>query len=253
MQASIKKIGNMTFCITPDEESMAQRAAEVMLEQIKRKSCSLITIATGNTPTRSYELLVKMIRKQGVDISKLRIHKLDEWYGIPMDHPSTCEAYLQDKIVKPMEISKDRYYSIQSQPDDPHEACRQMANRLREDGPIDLCILGLGANGHLGLNEPADAVMADTHCCELTPSSRQHTMLQDEKTTVDKGLTTGMGEILAAKQILFLVSGKKKAPLMNTFLSRKVTTQYPASFLWLHPSVTCICDAEAATEIMDKL
>ena len=239
------KINNLQLNIFPEAESMACTAAAEILTQIKQKKESLFTLATGSSPLRTYEILADIVKKEGIDTSRLRIHKLDEWYGIPITNPSSCDTYLKKYIITPLNISNDRYFSVDSQPSDPDKACREMTAILKEEGPVDLCVLGLGVNGHLGLNEPADYLIFDTHLAALSKTSRNHTMLRNEGITVTKGITTGIGEIMRAKKIIFLVEGSEKAAIFREFFTKRITTKFPASFLWLHPKVTCYCDLKS--------
>ena len=117
---------------------------------------------------------------------------------------------------------------------------------LMEKTPLDLSVLGVGVNGHLGLNEPDDVFIYETHHAKLAPTSRDHPMLSSVTASADYGMTTGIGEIMAAGKILFLVSGLKKQQAFAEFMKQKVSPALPASVLWLHHDVTCICDREAA-------
>jgi galactosamine-6-phosphate isomerase len=121
-----------------------------------------------------------------------------------------------------------------------------MSRWLYESGPLDLCILGLGRNGHVLMNEPAAEVTPFAHVARLAPSTRRHPTLRALKTPPRRGLTLGLGEILQSKAILLLVSGRHKSAALKRTLSGRVTTRCPASFLWLHPDVTVICDRAAA-------
>ena len=116
---------------------------------------------------------------------------------------------------------------------------------LDKEGPIDICVLGLGANGHLALNEPAEQLQPFVHVARLTAESCQHPMLAESAARPSYGLTIGMADILQSRKVLLLVSGVHKREQFQRLLSRQVSTQFPASFLWLHPDVTCLCDRDA--------
>ena len=112
-----------------------------------------------------------------------------------------------------------------------------------------MCVLGLGSNGHLGFNEPADALHPHAHVAQLSPESLAHPMVRGTSTPLTYGLTLGMADILHSKQVLLLVSGRHKRDVLRRLLDdRTVSTRFPASFLWLHQDVTCFCDADAAGE-----
>src|SRR5687767_442671 len=126
--------------IHPDYETMSAAAANVIVERLKRKPDLLLCLATGSTPTRTYELLATYPKSI---VKGARILNLDEWGGIPMDSPATCETYLRKLLIDPLDLSS-RYTGFQSQPADPAAECARIAAWLKQNGPIDLCILGLG-------------------------------------------------------------------------------------------------------------
>ena len=171
--------------------------------------------------------------------------KLDEWGGLPIDHPATCERYLLDRLMIPLEVPATRFFGWQSQPKDPDAECQRMADWLAAHGPIDLCVLGLGLNGHLGFNEPGPALQADPHVAALSPTSLTHSMLRGERAGIRYGLTLGMADILHSRRLLLLVSGAHKAQAMSRLAERRITPEFPASFLWLHPALTIIADQAA--------
>jgi galactosamine-6-phosphate isomerase len=231
-----------------DYEAMSQLAAELIVEEIRRQPDLLLCAAAGATPTRCYELLVEKHRAEPRWFDRLRVLKLDEWGGLPMDDPATCEAYLRHYLIEPLGISDDRYLTFQSNPPDPQLECQRIRALLAEHSPIDLCLLGLGVNGHLGLNEPADSLSAFTHIVELAESSKQHSMLGKAARPPEYGMTLGMAEILAARKIVLLVSGANKREPLGRLRSPQISTAFPASLLWLHSDVTCFYDREAVSE-----
>jgi galactosamine-6-phosphate isomerase len=121
-----------------------------------------------------------------------------------------------------------------------------MQTMLAEQGPIDLCVLGLGANGHLAFNEPADLLHYGPHAAELSPESMQHPMIDVARSRPRYGLTVGIGDILRSRRVLLLVSGAHKASQLKRLMSGEITTRFPASLLSLHPEATILCDATAA-------
>jgi galactosamine-6-phosphate isomerase len=138
-----------------------------------------------------------------------------------------------------------RYFGFQGAAD-PEAECERVRRRLETEGPIDLCVLGLGLNGHVGMNEPAPMLRPAAHVASLTETSLRHTMLADARSRPTHGLTLGMAEILASHQILLLVSGVTKTEPLRKLLRREITTEFPASLLWLHSNWTLLCDRDAA-------
>ena len=217
------------------EKALAAAASEIIRQAIQKKPDLLLCAATGNTPTSTYQALVA--QKSLFPADQLRIFKLDEWGGVPMDHPGTCESYLQAHLIQPLNIPADRYFSFQSNPADPQQECARIQQLLQQEGPIGLCVLGLGVNGHLAFNEPGAFLQPHCHIAQLTQDSLGHSMAKDMQGAKLYGLTLGMADILAAREILLLISGPAKVEVTQQFLEAKINTQLPASFLWLHSNV----------------
>ncbi len=225
-----------------DYESMSQMAFDSLLTHLKTNPRPLICTATGYSPTGLYEKLADSYQSDPKVFKEMKIIKLDEWGGTNGDYPNTCEYYLQTKLLEPLRISKNNYISFDSSPTDAKKECDRMENEIQEHGPIDICILGLGKNGHLGFNEPSKTLFPDCHIANLSESSLKHPMANKMKTRPTYGLTLGMANILKSKKIILLVTGPNKKKAIKKLLTREITTFLPASFLWLHSNVECFLD-----------
>ncbi len=221
---------------------MSGLAAALVKEALKEKPDLLLCTATGSSPEGLYKELTETARVQKELFNQMRVLKLDEWGGIPENHPVSCEYFLRKKLLDPLEIPAERYISFASDPEDPEGECSRIHSKLKKDGPIDICILGLGANGHLALNEPAEKLEPFSHVASLTQESLQHPMIASLEQKPKYGLTLGIKEILDSQKIIMLVSGKGKKKIAEKFLEGKVSTELPASFLWQHPQVECLVE-----------
>ena len=228
-------------------DELSLKAAEIMLETVKNKNDALICVATGSTPTGAYEIFTKKLKDENIDYSKIKILKLDEWLGISKSDPASCEVYIKENILTPLEISSERYFSFNLETDDPNKECNRISDIIYKEGPIDLCILGIGTNGHLGLNEPGEKLIPHCHISRLNPKTKNHTMLTKTNHKVTYGITIGLKEILASKEILLMVSGNNKREAFDKFMEGNITTWLPSSFLWLHLNVKCIADMSIYT------
>ena len=235
----------MHIQIARDHDAMSRRAAARIAAAIRERPALLLGLATGATPTNTYQRLARMRESRPSSFRAVRIVKLDEWLGLPMDHPATCETYLRENVLGPWGVPRERYRGFQSRPRDAAAECARQARWLALHGPLDLCVLGLGTNGHLLMNEPADALDPGPHVARLAASTRAHSMLRGLTAPPRRGLTMGLGDILRSRAIRLLVSGRAKAAPLRRMRSGRVTTRCPASFLWLHPDVTILCDREA--------
>jgi galactosamine-6-phosphate isomerase len=232
--------------LKPDNyDDLSLEAASLIIWELKKNKNALLCAATGGSPTGTYAALKQQFDLNREVFSGLRVIKLDEWGGLPKNHPSTCENYLQEHLTGPLQITRDRYISFLSDPKDPVEECGRIAQELKKAGPIDICILGLGMNGHLALNEPGTSLEAGPHVAKLSDTSLTHPMIGANDTKPSYGLTLGMADIFQSACILLLISGAKKKAITGALLNGQISTALPASFLWLHPNVVCMIDEEA--------
>lgn len=231
--------------IFPDPETASRAAATYLIETLRKRPDALLCAATGNSPTRTYEIFIREAPRQcpASIPDQVRLLKLDEWGGLDMDDPGTCESYLQKHLVQPLKLRN--YVGFNSLPPDPDSECRRIDLWLEQNGPIDLCILGLGINGHLALNEPAQQLQPGSHIAKLAPSTLQHSMLRTARKPPKYGLTLGIDQILAARKILLLVFGAEKAEPLRRLLEEPITSEFPASCLRRHPNAFCLGDPAA--------
>jgi len=224
----------------PDEESLSRRGVALILEEIRKKRNLLLCAASGNSPSRIYGKLIQESEKDQTLFRDLRIIKLDEWWSVPANSEGTCEHYIRKKLVEPLSIPDDRYISFLSDVTDPDVECNRIRTVLQQQGPIDLAVLGLGRNGHIGLNEPGRYLEPYCHQALLSEQSRKHGMIGFMVEKPSHGMTLGMKEILSSRKIILIVSGEDKKDAANFLFSGKVTTECPATFLWLHDQTFCL-------------
>ena len=236
----------MNVWIADDHEALSREAARRILTAVTAKPDLLLCAAGGSTPTRAYQLLVENDANNPRAFQSLRIVKLDEWGGIAMDDPGSCETQLQKLLVGPLGISTERYFGLKSDPENPELECQKLGDHLATEGAIDVCVLGLGMNGHIGMNEPGSTLQLHPHVARLTEVSLRHPMLANSHTQPTYGLTLGMGDIMLSRAILLLVSGAHKREPLRQLMQPAITTQFPASLLWLHPNCHLLCDRDVA-------
>lgn len=223
-----------------DYGQMSEHAAQIVLSELNKKKNLRICAATGTSPTGTYRILEQAYWDKPDLFQEVQILKLDEWCGLPATHPSSCEHYLRQHLIKPLNISNDRYTGFMSCPKNAAKECERIEQKIANDGPIDLCILGLGANGHIGFNEPSDHLQPFCHVAQLSETSQKHGMVQGLQQKPSFGMTLGMRNILSAQKIILLVYGTEKEEAFSTLTTKNITSQLPASFLWLHGNVDCL-------------
>ena len=219
-------------------DSLSQYAAKLVMDEVQLKKDLLFCAATGNSPTGMY---AEMSKNKSM-FEKMRVVKMDEWGIIPLSHPDSCESYLQKHLLEPLAISPDRYTGFETAADKVEAECARMETFIADQGPFDICILGLGKNAHIAFNEPADFLQPDFHKAVLAPSTIQHDPTLSQGPEPAYGLCVGMKDILQTKKVIFLITGKGKQEAIKQILDRKISTQCPASFLWMHPNVECLID-----------
>jgi len=227
-------------------EPMSRAAAERITDVLAHKRDAVLCAAAGNSPAGLYRELARAAQRDPDLFAAVRIVKLDDWLGVPPDHPASCEHYVRSNVVEPLRIDSERYLGIRPDAADPAQECRRVQTRLDRLG-LDVCILGLGANGHVGLNEPAPSLEVGCHVAVLTDESRRHRLLADVDPKPTHGVTLGIGDILRARKIVLLITGQGKERALSGLLSGKVTTAVPASLLALHGDVDVFVDESSVT------
>ena len=227
----------MKFSKFDSIDALDEAASEWMIRQLNPDGRTLICAATGNSPTNTYKKFVQ--KKSRINSETLSFIKLDEWYGLEMTDAGTCEQYLQQNLLKPLNIPADRIVSFDSKAPSPELECQRIEDWLSANGPIDICILGIGLNGHIAFNEPEPALEPNAHPGKLSATSLSHPMLSSAKRNLQIGLTLGMANILQSKKILLIVNGNHKTEVLGKLMAGKISTGLPASFLWLHPEAYC--------------
>jgi galactosamine-6-phosphate isomerase len=226
-------------------EVMSRRAEQLIVEELKQRPSLILCASAGGTPTLLYELLAARHRREPRLFGRMRVLQIDEWGGLPPGTPASCASDLHVKLLRPLAITKDRYVGFRTKAKNPEQECNRIARWLAANGPVDICILGLGLNGHVAMNEPAESLAPHAHVARLTRSSLNHAMLKQLRQKPRYGLTVGMGDILSSRTVVLLVNGRHKRAAVKRFLKPAVTTHFPASFLWLHPKTIVMCDKEA--------
>ncbi len=232
----------MRVTVLPDGEALDRQAAALVWKAAAEKPDLLICLASGETPRGAYALLAGAPER----LARARFVQLDEWAGLGPGDAASCAAYLEKTLRGALAVPDSRWLGFRGDAPDAAAECRRVAAALEAAGPIDLCILGLGQNGHLALNEPADSLDPSCHVATLDARSRAHPMLAETDREVREGLTLGLGDILRARRVLLLVAGAAKREPLARLATRRVSTRLPASFLWLHGDAHCLCDREAA-------
>ena len=230
---------DMDIIYANDYEEMSSKGTELLCNTIQNKKDAVICLATGGSPRRMYELFVERINQEQIDISQVTFVKLDEWAGVEPQEACTCTTFIQKEILSKLHQQPKAFIEIPSNAPHLEEELHKLDVFLQEH-PIDVMILGLGMNGHLGLNEPAEELVLQAHRVRLSEVTKGHDMVKGK--VLNEGFTIGLQGIFQARKVLMLVSGDRKQQAYEAFMSQKITTKVPASLLWLHSDCVTIID-----------
>jgi glucosamine-6-phosphate deaminase len=237
--------------VVENDEEMSRKAANLIQERIKETPNLVLGLATGSTPIGTYKELIRYHEKGSVFFCKATAFNLDEYCGLDGDHDQSYARFMELNFFRSIDIDLRNTFIPNGNAEDKHAECERYDALIREQGGIDLQLLGIGENGHIGFNEPNELLSAGTHQVKLDPATIEANsrFFNDRESVPKSALTMGMGTILKAKEIILLASGVKKADAIRGLLSGKISTNNPASFLQLHPRVTIIIDREIADAI----
>ncbi|MGO1470835.1 MAG: glucosamine-6-phosphate deaminase [Tissierella sp.] len=238
----------MKLIVKKDYEEMSKKAADIMIEEIKGNPNIILGLATGSTPIGMYKRMIKRHKEGEVDFSNVKSFNLDEYVGLKGSNPSSYKYFMNENLFDHINIGKENTYIPDGNAKDLNLYSKEYDNLIKKMGGIDIQVLGIGTNGHIGFNEPAKELAVGTSIVKLTENTMKDNsrFFDNPEEIPNTAITMGMGSILKAKKILLLISGENKKEITKRLLeNNKVTTQLPASFLLLHPDVTIIVDEKA--------
>lgn len=238
----------MQVIITENYEEMSKKAAELIIGIVKNNPNAILGLATGSSPIGTYQNMIKDHKENGTSYKAVRTVNLDEYVGLTADHDQSYAYFMRSNLFDHIDIDlKNTNLPCGSAPDTKAECDRY--NALLATMQQDVQVLGLGSNGHIGFNEPGTPLSSVTHLVDLTENTiKDNSRLFASIDEVPKqALSMGIKNIMQAKSIVMVVSGKNKAKAVKGMIQGEITTDLPASILQLHPCVTVICDKDAAS------
>lgn len=239
------------LAIYEDYQQLSSHAAKYIAKLIKKKPDTVLGLATGSTPLGLYHELVNMYEENKIDFSEVRTFNLDEYVGLSREHPQSYYYFMDQHLFSKVNIAKKNIHFPQGSFTDDDKACQKYERQLQDIGHIDLQILGIGSNGHIGFNEPADRMTLETHITDL--ASRTITdnarFFNDLAEVPRKAITMGIGSIMKAKTILLLANNETKTAALNAMFSGVVDPNIPASILQLHDNVLVFVSNEVAKNL----
>ena len=217
-------------------DEVSVKTANLILGQVNLKPDAVLGLATGGSPVGAYKKIVEAYNNGEVDFSGVTTINLDEYRGIKRNHEQSYWSFMQENLFKHVNV---------------REVCREYDKIIEIAGGIDMQLLGIGLDGHIGFNEPADHFEKNTHCVELTESTIEANkrFFESKDEVPRQAYTMGILPIVQAKKVIMIANGKNKADIIKKAFTGPVTPEVPASILQMHPDFTLIADEEALTEI----
>lgn len=241
----------MNVLIYDSEEQIGIAAGNYMCGQVLQKPDSVLGLATGSTPLKPYGQMIELYKKGVVDFSKVTTFNLDEYVNLDVNDKNSYHSFMHENLFDHINIPADQINFLDGNAEDPEEECRRYEKKIKKAGGIDIQLLGIGSNGHIAFNEPADCFQRWSHVVTLKEStvkdnSRFFKSIDEVPT---QALTMGIGSIMQAKKILIIAIGENKAKAIKQLIDGNVTPMCPASVLQFHTDVTLMLDRAAAALI----
>lgn len=230
-----------------DYHDMSRKAANIISAQVIMKPNCVLGLATGSSPVGTYEQLIEWYKKGDLDFSQVTSINLDEYKGLSPENDQSYRYFMNTNLFNHVNIDKTRTFVPNGLEEDSEKACNDYNHIITASGGIDLQLLGLGHNGHIGFNEPGEAFERETHCVDLTESTIEANkrFFDSEEDVPRQAYTMGIKNIMQARKILVVVSGADKAEILEKVLHGPITPAVPASILQLHNDVTIVADEAA--------
>lgn len=232
-------------------DDMSRKAANIISAQVIMKPDCVLGLATGSTPIGTYKQLIEWYNKGDLDFSEVTTVNLDEYKGLPRENDQSYYYFMHDHLFDHVNLKKDRSFLPDGTEPDSEKACSKYNAVIHQVGGIDLQLLGIGRNGHIGFNEPSDHFSLETHCVDLTQSTidANKRFFEKEEDVPRQAYTMGIKTIMQAKKVLLVASGEDKAQALYDAFYGPVTPAVPASILQYHKNVYVVADEAALSKM----
>lgn len=240
----------MNIIICPTAEAASLRAADMITEAVRKRPKTVLGLATGSTPTLLYKALIQAHR-DGLDFSRVRTFNLDEYHGLAPDHPQSYRRFMEEQLFNHLNLDLANTHVPDGLAKDVAAHCAAYEAEIKAAGGIDIQVLGIGSNGHIGFNEPASSLVSRTRLVALTQQTiSDNARFFDAADEVPRhAISMGIGTILEAKRCIMLCFGEHKAKAVRAAIEGGVSQFTPASALQMHPDTTVFLDEAAAADL----
>ena len=244
----------MEIIVAKDYQDMSEAAADIIAELVAEKPGCVLGLATGSTPEGLYAELVKRYEEEGLDFSRVATFNLDEYRGLPAEHEQSYHYFMQKHLFGHVNVRPENTHVPNGANPDAEAACEAYEASIALAGGVDLQLLGLGHNGHIGFNEPADDFTYGTHVVTLTADTIEANarFFKSADEVPRQAVSMGIGNIMAAKCVVLVATGENKAKAVRDTIRGPITPRVPASVLQLHPCCVILTDREAGKLMLEE-
>ena len=238
----------MKVIVLKTPEEIAKEVAKIFTDEVKANPTCVLGLATGATPIPTYQEIIKTHKAEGVSFKGVRTYNLDEYCNLPKNDKNSYYTFMHEQLFNGLDILEENVHFLDGNAEDADAECKRYDAEIVAAGGIDIQLLGIGNNAHIGFNEPADEFTDGSFRVKLTDSTiNANKIYFDENPMPGYALTMGVNQIMAAKKIILIATGPKKAEAIKNTVQGKVTPQVPASILQNHDDVIIFLDEAAAS------
>lgn len=241
----------MRVILCDNYDKVSEEAAKIIESQIVLKPDCVLGLATGSTPVGMYKILADKYKAGDLDFSKVRTFNLDEYYPISRKNNQSYYYFMNENLFDYVNVPKENIHIPNGEVENPEKECEEYESLIEENGGIDLQILGIGQNGHIGFNEPDVNLESKTHVTSLTESTikANSRFFESVDEVPTKAITMGIATILKSRKIILMACGEEKSDALAELLTDDIKTDNPATMLKVHPDVVIICDKAAYSKV----
>ena len=244
----------MKLNVLSDYQRLSAYVANEVIELIRKKPGAVFCLASGDTPRLTCKLIAERAIQENVDFGKCTFVGLDEWLGIPPQNEGSCQYFFKTLLIDPLKLSAHQTFLFDALSKDTEGECKKMDERISGKGGIDLMVVGIGMNGHIGFNEPGISFDKLAHVAELDDT----TVTVGQKyfktpVSLKQGITLGLKHLMLSKRVILMANGQKKADVIAAAVQGNITNQFPATIIQQHPNGEVAIDEDAASKINRKI
>lgn len=243
----------MQLYIGDTYKTISKKSADELLQMIAGNEKPLLCTASGDSPKGMYQHLISQVNENNIDISAWTFLSLDEWLGMNGNDEGSCRFHLNNDLFKPLHVEESKIIFFDGRANNPDEECHRIEDFINDRKVIDVAIVGLGLNGHVGMNEPGTKITSRCHVAEIDSMTQQAGQKYfKESRQLTKGLTLGIANLMECSHVILIVSGSKKAGIVQQVLEEEISEERPASLLRNHNNFSVYLDKDAASLLQKK-